>query len=64
MKQPKPVVIDFETFGIAGRPDYPPEPVGVSIKYPGKKSRYYGWGHPTKNNSTFAEALEALKKAY
>ena len=64
MKQPKPVVIDFETFGIAGRPDYPPEPVGVSIKYPGKKSRYYGWGHPTKNNSTFAEAQEALKKAY
>jgi DNA polymerase-1 len=64
MKQPKPVVIDFETFGIEGRPDYPPEPVGVSIKYPGKKSRYYGWGHPTKNNSTFAEAQEALKKAY
>lgn len=64
MKQPKPVVIDFETFGIEGRPDYPPEPVGVSIKYPGKKSRYYGWGHPTKNNSTFADAQEALKKAY
>ena len=33
MKQPKPVTVDFETFGIEGRPKYPPIPVGVSIKY-------------------------------
>lgn len=64
MKQPKPVTIDFETFGIEGRPKYPPIPVGVSIKYPGKKSKYFAWGHPTGNNCCFSEAAEALAKAY
>lgn len=64
MKQPKPVTIDFETFGIEGRPKYPPTPVGVSIKYPGKKSKYFAWGHPTGNNCCFSEAAEALTKAY
>ncbi len=64
MKQPKPVTIDFETFGIEDRPDYPPIPVGVSIKYPGKKSRYYGFGHTSKNNCTWPEARKALVDAY
>ncbi|UOF79450.1 DNA polymerase [Caudoviricetes sp.] len=64
MKQPKPVTVDFETTGIEARPKYPPIPVGVSIKWPGKKSRYYGWGHPTKNNCTFGEARDALVQAY
>jgi DNA polymerase I-like protein with 3'-5' exonuclease and polymerase domains len=63
-KQPKPVVIDFESFGIEGRPKYPPVPVGVSIKWPGKKSRYYSWGHLEGNNCTWPEAREALVKAY
>jgi DNA polymerase I-like protein with 3'-5' exonuclease and polymerase domains len=60
----KPTTVDFETLGIEGRPDYPPMPVGVSIKYPTKKSRYYAWGHPIGNNCTFGEAEEALKKAW
>ena len=64
MKIPRPVVIDFETFGIEGRPKYPPVPVGVSIKYPGKKSRYYAWGHPTENNCTWDEAAQALRSAW
>lgn len=64
MKQPKPVTIDFETFGIEGRPKYPPIPVGVSIKYPGKKSKYYAWGHPTGNNCCISEAATELTKAY
>ena len=64
MKQPKPITIDFETFGIEDRPKYPPMPVGVSIKYPGKKARYYGWGHPTGNNCCFSEAKDAVAKAY
>ena len=64
MKTPKPVVIDFETLGIMPRPFYPPAPVGVSIKYPGKKSKYYAFGHPTKNNCSWGTAQEALKKAY
>jgi DNA polymerase-1 len=60
----KPVVIDFETLGIESRPFYPPHPVGVSIKYPGKKPRYYAFGHPTGNNCQFGEAREAVRKAY
>ena len=64
MKIPKPVTIDFETFGIEDRPHYPPVPVGVSIEYPGKKPRYYAWGHIEGNNCTWPEAKEALKAAY
>lgn len=64
VKRPRPVAIDFETFGIEPRPVYPPKPVGVSIKYPGKKAHYYAFGHPTKNNCTEAEAATALRRAY
>lgn len=64
MKIPKPVVIDFETYRIEPRPDYPPKPVGVSIKYPGKPPKYWAWGHPTRNNCTFEEGCAALAEAY
>jgi len=64
MKAPRPVTIDFETLPIEDRPAYPPPAVGVSIKYPGKKSQYYGWGHPEGNNSTWPEAKAALIQAY
>lgn len=64
IRTPKPVTIDFETRGIEGRPKYPPMPVGVSIKYPGKKAKYYAWGHPTKNNCSFGEAKHELAKAW
>lgn len=61
LKTPKPVVVDFETEGITPRPLYPPKPVGISIKYPGKAAHYYAFGHPTENNCT--EAF-AKKQAY
>lgn len=64
MKMPKPVIIDYETHGIEARPHYPPVPVGVSIKYHGKKSRYYAWGHIDGNNCSWGEAQAALLKAY
>jgi DNA polymerase I-like protein with 3'-5' exonuclease and polymerase domains len=64
MKLPKPVTIDFEAFGIEGRPKYPPMPVGVSIKYPGKAAEYYAWGHPTKNNCCWSDGAKALAQAY
>lgn len=64
MKQLKPTTIDFETFGIEGRPKYPPIPVGVSIKPWGKKSKYYAFGHPIENNCCWSEAADALKVAY
>lgn len=64
MKFPKPTTIDFETFGIEGRPKHPPLPVGVSIKQPGRKARYLAWGHPVENNCTWDEAAAALEEAY
>lgn len=64
MKIPKPVTIDFETHGIESRPHYPPAPVGVSIKYPGKPSKYYAFGHPTENNCCYSDAHQALMDAY
>ena len=64
MKQPKPTTIDFETFGIEGRPHYPPMPVGVSIKKWGKKAKYYSFGHRDFNNCCWSEAADALEEAY
>ena len=63
-KSPTPISVDFETFGIEKRPSYPPEPVGVSIKYWGKSPVYYAWGHASGNNCTRKQALEALKKVW
>lgn len=58
-----PATIDLETEGIEKRPSYPPKPVGVSVKFPGKKARYYAWGHPVENNCTRDEAERALRGA-
>lgn len=58
------VTIDFETEAIKPRPEYPPKPVGVSIREPSGKSTYYAWGHPIENNSTRADAIRALKKVW
>ena len=57
----EPVYLDFETEPIMPRPNYPPRPVGVSIRWPGQKARYYGWGHPTGNTATEDEARKALE---
>lgn len=66
MKIPKVHTIDFETAAIEGRPNYPPEPVGVSIRPAGaRSSRYYAWGHRAGgNNCTKAEAKAALKQVW
>ncbi len=65
MRLPNPTTVDFETHGIQGRPDYPPEPVGVSIKKWGKKPHYYAWGHLSgEHNCDKATAIRALKEAY
>lgn len=64
MKRPTPATIDFETFGIDGRPDYPPIPVGVSIKMPNKKTQYYAFGHLNGNNCCWSDAKKAVEEAY
>lgn len=61
-----PIVLDFETFGILPRPDYPPKPVSFSLQMPGQRvPKFYAWGHVTGgNNCTLGEATKALKTAY
>lgn len=65
-RPPKVTTIDFETDPIQPRPEYPPRPVGVSIRrFKDKKSKYYAWGHYTgKNNCTREEAMRALAEAW
>lgn len=57
-------VVDFETEGIQSRPNYPPKPVGVSIKLPGKKPIYLAWGHPEGNNCDITMARTRIREAY
>lgn len=57
------ICIDFETQAIQPRPQFPPRPVGVAIARTGRSPRYYAWGHPSENNSTFEEARAALGEA-
>jgi DNA polymerase-1 len=60
----KPTTLDFETFGIEKRPDYPPKPVGVAIKPWGQEAKYYAFGHIEGNNCTFEEARQAVLEAF
>lgn len=64
MSEIRPIVIDFETEAIGPRPTYPPKPVGFSICGPGIAMRYYAWGHPSGNNTTFEQAQAVLRKAW
>lgn len=66
MKRPPTVTtVDFETDPIEPRPDYPPKPVGVSIKRPGQKARYFAWGHYSgKNNCSLNDAKNALRTVW
>lgn len=56
------VAYDFETEEIQDYPQYPPKPVGISIYEKGGTPHYYAWGHPTGNNCTEAEAIQAISK--
>lgn len=62
-RAPTVATIDFETMPILARPEYPPVPVGVSIKV-GKKVQYYAWGHPSKNNCSKRDAVRALREVW
>lgn len=64
MKIPSVTTVDFETFPIQGRPEYPPKPVSMAIKLPGKKAQKFLWGHPSGNNCSLADAKRALKTVW
>ena len=57
----KLTAIDFESEAIEPRPKYPPKPVGFAIHEEGVVTRYYAWGHPTENNTTYEAARVILK---
>ena len=56
--------IDFETEKANNGTPMAPMPVGVSIKDNNNPSKYFAWGHPTSNNSSYEEAREELEKVY
>lgn len=57
-------VIDYETLPIAGRPHYPPPPVGVAVRVDGKRE-YHSFGHVAgRNNSTWPQARRVLGELY
>lgn len=60
MRCPDPVVLDFEGPKIQPRPNYPADPVGVAIHWPGKRPTYRAWGHPEGNNCSRADAKREL----
>lgn len=57
----KQAIIDFETDGIEGRPDYPPAPVSCGVWAEGKYT-WLCWGHPTGNNCTKSDARKRLRR--
>jgi DNA polymerase-1 len=59
-----PICIDFESEAIESRPKYPPVPVGLAIKWPGRKAKYIAWGHPGDDPSKRAEAEQALREVW
>lgn len=56
--------IDFETQAIAPAPNFPPEPVGVSVRLPDLGAVYLAWGHPEGNNCTKQDAYNLLEKVW
>lgn len=64
MRIPAVNVVDFETFPIDNRPEYPPKPTSMAIKMPGKRTQRFLWGHPSDNNCSLADAKRILKTVW
>lgn len=60
------ITVDFETEAIGPRPkEYPPQPVGVAIRWPSGESAYFAWQHPgDSNNTTIGPAKNLLSKIW
>ena len=64
MATPPHITIDFETDAIAARPEYPPRPVGVAIRWADGRTEYLAWGHPSGNNCDYYDGAEMLYIAW
>lgn len=64
-KAPPVIETDFETKGIEGRPNYPPKPVSLALKWPDQKEyQLMAWGHEAGgNNCSEKEARAVYLKA-
>lgn len=62
--RPDLVTLDFETEAIQPRPNYPPEPAGLAVRWSNGHSEYWAWGHPTDNNCSFNDALQMLEAVW
>lgn len=52
------VTLDFETEKIRDRPNYPPKPVGLAVRYPDGERDYMAFAHDSGNNTTKSEVRE------
>lgn len=64
MAAPPVITYDFETLPIRRRPEYPPTPVGVAIRWPGEPARYWAFGHPADNNCSEEQAKAEMWRAW
>lgn len=64
-KAPPAIETDFETKGIDGRPNYPPKPVSLALRWPDQREyKLMAWGHEAgDNNCTEKEARAEYLKA-
>lgn len=58
------ITLDFESERIEGRPDYPPIPVGLAVRYPDGETDYFAWGHPTGNNCDLKSVRSWLRELW
>jgi DNA polymerase I-like protein with 3'-5' exonuclease and polymerase domains len=64
MSKPRPIVLDFESFPIKPRPEYPPKPVSFSLQLPEWRApRFYAWGHVTGGNNCSKDDAQRLLSA-
>ena len=68
-KAPPVIVVDFETHAIEPRPNYPPRPCSLALKWPDQRDyKLLAWDHgdgskAAGNNCTEKEARAEYKKA-
>ena len=56
------ITLDFETLPIEPMPNYPPQPIGVALKFGSEPGVYHSWGHASGTNTcTREKGLELLR---
>jgi len=61
---PEVITLDWETFPITSRPQYPPDPVGLAIRWPGDPPFYMAFGHQGGNTCERGHVKAMLAKVW